>query len=176
MRTAYARMAFVVGAVIVVTGCGTKDQQDTPTGGALFDPCTDIKDDVFRKAGFDPATKKHPVAEFPDRCSVDATSGGGLLMEHQTTYGLTSDYDRSLANDRAGKNSAQIRITTINGRDAYTVPRIVTVLDSPLALGCDANLRTKLGVLNINISSDAGTCPAVLRAATLIEPSIGPNR
>ncbi|OJF82281.1 hypothetical protein NS14008_27970 [Nocardia seriolae] len=164
--------------MIIAAGCGVDDhQQDAPTGSALFDPCQDIKDSVFKKAGFDPATKKHPVPEFPERCSVESPSGNGLVLEHYLSMGVP-EFDRALARQQSTLGD-KIKKVTVNGRDAFTEPQTLTMFGSSSPLGCAVNLRTKLGMLRIGSSltrNGADGCTEALAAATVLEPSLGPNR
>ncbi|MFE9324836.1 DUF3558 domain-containing protein [Nocardia sp. NPDC052278] len=65
-----------VGMLLVVTGCGsTKGGTATPSTGAagtsaaaaaLWDPCTQISDQVLQKIGLDPASKEKDVAGVPE--------------------------------------------------------------------------------------------------------------
>ncbi|MRH89255.1 hypothetical protein GFY24_17675 [Nocardia sp. SYP-A9097] len=163
-------------AVALASGCGADDADDGPTGSALFDPCTDIKNGTFRKAGFDPATKTHPAPDtFPQRCAVDRTGGGGLVLEHVMNIGPNSAYERALGYARSDVNGHPTT-TTINGREAFTTPQSLAVLDKTIPMGCDAYLRTKLGTLRIGMATDAATCKGVLEAATVLEPSLGRDR
>ncbi|WP_405492878.1 hypothetical protein [Nocardia sp. NBC_00511] len=178
MRSILARIVVVMGVLIVAAGCGSHDDQNAPLGSALFDPCKDIRDSAFTKAGFDPATKGHPVAEFPDRCTVSSSGGPGLILEHYANQGAAPTFDRELARQQSVPGN-HVKQVSVNGRDAFTAPQVLGVFGSTASMGCDVNLRTKLGMLRINdsaTSSSSDGCTEALAAATILEPAIGPDR
>lgn len=65
-----------VGVLLLVTGCGsTKGGTATPSTGAagtsaataaLWDPCTQVSDQVLQNVGLDPSSKKADVAGVPE--------------------------------------------------------------------------------------------------------------
>ncbi|MBF6183131.1 DUF3558 domain-containing protein [Nocardia otitidiscaviarum] len=159
----------------IVAGCGDSGHDVVPTGSAIFDPCEDISDDLFREAGFDPATKEKPSSFFPDRCTVGRGVAGLLILEHNTSPGDMSAYELGLAFAR--NSDEQVEVTRVNGRDAYTESESIPVLDTKIPSGCGAHLRTKAGKLRISLSVDGPEpCAQALRVATVLEPSIGSHR
>lgn len=133
----------------------------------LFDPCTWIKDETIREAGFDPATRNRGqdfiaewtflVCEFKSEAITLSVMSGNVTLEEETK-----------------KNGSWQRPITVNGRDA-TVGREPERGDS-----CTVNIRTAAGVVFIdqllNLQGriqGIDPCVDIEKTAALIEQEIG---
>lgn len=136
----------------------------------VFDPCTWIRDDAIRDAGFDPASRKRGedfVAEYTFlTCRFESELIDISVMSGNVT--LEEEIQKS---SKTGPWQQQIMV---NGRDA-TMGK-----DPELPGFCELNIRTAVGVvfLEQRLSLEGriqktDPCMNIERTAALIEQEIG---
>ncbi|MEC3914486.1 DUF3558 family protein [Nocardia sp. CDC160] len=171
-------IVIVVSAAAVVGGCSRGS--GTAVAGVL-DPCREISDSLIREAGFNPGTKQVKGEGVPaQECSMNSPySTLQLILLTAPVENSASQYDALLADAQAratATGSRQPELSAINGREAFTHPENYDADGRTISMGCSTALRTKSGVLNINVMVvpvREDSCAAATRIATLFEPTLG---
>ncbi|MEV3962507.1 DUF3558 domain-containing protein [Nocardia sp. NPDC050193] len=122
-QTAVAAVSVLAGALLAASGC------DAPTGGlaapqtttnsavteALWDPCTEISDDVLRQVGVDPSTRDNTIS------GVENVEGWKLCSWHDKasrwdyTLGVWSTTHR-IEELRGDVNNVEFTDVSVSGR------------------------------------------------------------
>ncbi|MFE9325691.1 DUF3558 domain-containing protein [Nocardia sp. NPDC052278] len=147
----------------------SQDNKYTTSTGrpkVVFDPCTWISDDTFRRAGFDPATRQRLddlVAEYSFlTCTISSPTRNLALNSGNATW------EEDLA--KVGSYSEP---TTVNGRQA------LLVRDPQVRRACQVDVRTKVGFLQMAVDltdrapQTLNPCDGITDIASTIEPEIG---
>ena len=133
----------------------------------LFDPCTWISDQAIQKAGFDPSSR-HRVTDFVAE-QTWLTCGFKSKLRDLTVNSGNVPWEQDLQ-----KHASHTTPVTVNGREG------VWVNDQEFKGGCELDLRTKVGFVQINTdltdetdSSQTPPCDDMLNIANIIEAEIG---
>lgn len=74
---------------------------------------------------------------------MNRVNGGGLVLQHYPNIGNGSAFDRSLVQERSAQGG-QAK-STVNGRDAFTVPTSLALLRRTSPIGCVVYLPLRIG-------------------------------
>ncbi|WP_330230881.1 DUF3558 domain-containing protein [Nocardia sp. NBC_00508] len=167
-------LGFVLAASTV--GCGTTTggsaTTSTTAAKALFNPCTEISDDVLRAAGLDPATEEPGIAGVDQSgweiCSWDAPK---YLITVFSTGRTVSEFERKPGN-------IEFKDVTVAGRQG----RQFKVDGATKDLGCDILFPASQGVTQLRILNKAAalgdltddSCTMLYRAGDSLVPAF-PN-
>ncbi|WP_433621463.1 DUF3558 domain-containing protein [Nocardia sp. CA-120079] len=154
-----------VGMLLVVTGCGsTKGGTATPSTGAggtsaataaLWDPCTQVSDQVLQKVGVVPSTKKSGVAGVEEPgWKVCAWNSAPSLWDYTVTvYSTIHNVDEY----KKKKENVDFVGIKVQGRDGF---RFHTTNDKDNE-DCDLVFPAAQGALQISVFKASPNKPVV---------------
>lgn len=165
-----------VGALMVVTGCGsTKDGTATPSTGAadtsaataaLWDPCTQVPEQLLQKLGMEPSSKKADVAGVPE-------PGWKVCGWHDPEYPFNYDLGvwstiHTVEDFKRKTSNVDFVDISIGGRNGFQFRDVAYERDE----ACDLIFPATQGAFQIttfNISSKSRQVPPCDRAKAAAE-------
>ncbi|WP_051133660.1 DUF3558 domain-containing protein [Nocardia paucivorans] len=181
MRITTALRTTLLAATVaaLASGCGAiegKSTTATPTTTrdidkiVVFDPCTQISDDVLASMGLDPASK-NVVTNAPEGpTSWRVCNWTPKHLQYAVAVFSTS---HTLNETRTNKNHTDIRETTVGGR-----PAVFSRDKSDPDVGCYVSFSAQQGMFEINATwmegdpSNGDICAIAMQYATAIEPHL----
>ncbi|WP_280346721.1 DUF3558 domain-containing protein [Nocardia neocaledoniensis] len=146
-----AGTAVLVAGLAVAGLAGCESGQSSSKGAtttarpALWNPCTEISDDVLRSAGVDPGTEEKGVAGVPQ-------SGWEICGWEGQTYSLTIyTTNKSVADFEQKPGNVDFRDVTIAGRSG----REFRVTGASKELDCDVVFPAAQGIVQLQVLNRA---------------------
>jgi hypothetical protein len=179
-RRIAAAAACVLTAVLAAAGCsssGGSTSETTHNNTPIFDPCTQISDDILRQAGLDPSSKDKDVAGVHykgwDLCGWKPVNFDiwGVTSYGVTVYSTNGESLEQVRNDSFNNHFADVTVAGHNALQFHSG-------GTDPALDCDVAFATSVnGVIDVSIDrNEAGSynepvCATTNRMATLLLPS-----
>ncbi|MBF6468898.1 DUF3558 domain-containing protein [Nocardia beijingensis] len=171
-RRTTATVAALAGVVLVSSGCesGTNGTATPSTvtdtsaaTAALWDPCTQVTDQILRQVGVDPATKKSGVVGIEE---PGFKVCGWNDPAHPWNYSLgVWSTIHTVETFRNKTDNVDFTAVTINGRSGFTFRDQRYDLDE----ACDLIFPTSFGAVEVtifNVSAKGRQVPPCERAST----------
>ncbi|WP_167471872.1 DUF3558 domain-containing protein [Nocardia arthritidis] len=125
-RQATATITALTGVLLLASGCGPDKQgQPAPTTvdtsaatAALWDPCTQIPDQLLRQIGVDPATKKSDILDVPEP-GWKICDWHDSELPHNFNVGVLSTI-HTVDEFKAKKANTDFANVSVQGRSGFT--------------------------------------------------------
>lgn len=175
-------MAILTGVLLAVTGCdttpegsaGVETTADAAANEALWDPCTQINDDVLRRVGVDPATRDNTIS------GVENVEGWKLCSWHDKgvrwnyTLGVWST-THTVEDSKRDENNIEFTDVAVSGRSGVQFRRAYDKEDEKCYLSFPADgqsieISIYKAYTTMGLEDSRDPCAIAMAAAEVLVP------